>query len=216
VASRLGYEVVLPVYGVATYFDAAAGERHLSERFSLLYGGSIEHGTGQDLFLESIDRIATTKPDLALDIFITGRYPNDVFEAFAADIESRTSIRVFLHGELSTERYWDLLRKIDVGLCLKLPSDSIGQTTFPSKVIEYAAFGVLVCSTPVSDVPLIFSSDTAILMKTEDPEELSQRLIDAAGDRTLTSRKARAGREMVMQKFTSEIVGARLKEFLFG
>ena len=77
-----------------------------------------------------------------------------------AEVEFSVSV----YGKLTMSDYRAFMDTMDIGLCLKLSSTGIGETTFPSKVVEIAASGLLLCATSISDVPLIFDDASAIIL----------------------------------------------------
>jgi glycosyltransferase involved in cell wall biosynthesis len=222
VSRSLGKQLMLgrflPVYGVASYFDNADDppERFQGEYVKVLFGGAIMRETGLDLFTGAVRYLAATEPDLPIRFFITGIFPKTEMLAFAASIEASSRFRVSVYSDLSAADYRKLARNMDIGLCLKLPSNSIGQTTFPSKVIEYAAFGMLVCSTSVSDIPYIFDDDTGIVLSSEQPEELAAALSDSVIKRDRAAARARNGRARLLRRFSKTNVGREIAEFIHG
>jgi len=216
VSNAMGYRNGLPLYGVASYLTDDQDVRKRNATPHILYGGAISTGTGKELFLSATRIIAAQEPFLELSLIISGRYDSEEFAQFKVEIEAKSAINVELLGDLTRDAYRRLLKRIDVGLCLKLPSHSLGQTTFPSKVLEYAANGVLVCSTVVSDVPLIFNSEDAILLMDESPEGLAGALVAAARDREMVSARAERGEIMVRERFSAKQVGEDLVRYLYA
>lgn len=222
VSHHLGRELrlpeYLPVYGIAEPLadGGTAAERFAGERVTVLFGGSISHETGLDLYADAIRIIARSDPDLPARFIVTGLYPRETLEALRAEIEGRSRIEIDLRSGLSAAEYRAVAGRADIGLSLKLPEGSMGQTTFPSKVIEYAALGMLLVATPVSDVPAIFADGAAIVLKGSDPAELAARLADAIRDRAGSAATARRGTLAVAAAMSAPAVGRKLVDFLYG
>jgi glycosyltransferase involved in cell wall biosynthesis len=218
IGERLGLRSFLTVYGVASYFDAPASTtpKFADEKVKILYGGVIMASTGLDLFVGAVRHLIAVAPDLPIHFFITGTYPDVELRAFAQEVETSSRFRLTPYSGLSMAEYRDLAKQVDIGLCLKLPSHSVGQTTFPSKAIEYAALGMLVCATAVSDIPIIFDESTGIILASESPEELASAILDAVTNRARSAARAQAGRQRVFDRFSRKNVGHELVEFLFG
>ena len=169
ISKRLGFIESLPIYGVASPEHEAQPRVPNYSGLRVLFGGAISRGTGLNLFIDAVRVLADQYPGLAIHFLVTGRYPADTLAELKRQTEDRSHLTISLLGDLPGQQYRALIESIDVGLCLKLPSHSLGQTTFPSKVIEFASAGVLVCSTRVGDVPLLFDSTSALLLDSEDP-----------------------------------------------
>ena len=133
---------------------------------------------------------------------------------FHASVSAASRFRFTVLAGISAERYRAIARRMDIGLALKLSWHSYAQTTFPSKVIELAAMGMLVCTTSISDIPDIFEGESAILLSAETPVELAAALREAATDRTRSAARARNGRARVLERFSRARVGAELGAFL--
>ncbi len=221
VASRklveyVGLDNVLPVYGVASWFQDVATDgapRFLGERVNVLLGGAIQMNTGLALFVGAL-RILSLDPSRGyFRFFVTGHFQADAKHMLQRLLEE-TDIDLVLAQDLTNTDYATLLSKIDVGLCLKLESNEVGKSTFPSKVIEIAARGLLLCSTPVSDVPTLFSNDTAVILPSEKPEDLVTALLAINLDRAGYAAIAERGRRMILDTQSAGRVGGRLLNFL--
>ena len=206
----------MPVYGVADSFQGAGNNapRFASPRIRILLGGAILPETGSGLFLDAVRMLATSHPDLPIDFLVTGQFARADMAALAEEVEAHSGIRVIASANLSRAEYSAIVHGADAGLCLKLASTGMGQTTFPSKVIEYAALGLLVISTRVSDVPHIFDQSNAALLDSESPEALVATLVTLVGDRVTAATRARAGQALVLQNFSRQALGRELAAFI--
>lgn len=216
-ARQLGYEQYLPVYGVASYFDAGASndERFFGPEMHVLLGGSIMPGTGSDLFVETVRLLGSSHPDVPLHFHVTGFYDEAQMAALAAEVAGRGKLRLTLHGLTSRPKYMELAKKAAIGLNLRLPSHSYGMTTFPSKVVEIAGMGMLLLTTDVSDVRLVFGDEGAVTLRSETAEELAQSLLDLERDRAGAARVAAIGQDIVASRLSSNQVGKEVRDFLF-
>ena len=208
----------LPVYGVADAFQGAGSDqlRFQGARIRVLFGGgSIRPETGSDLFLAAVRELARSYSDAPIDFLITGQFPTLQIAQLERDVKACSSIRIFPNANLSRTAYYKMVQAADAGLCLKHANTTLGQTTFPSKVIEFAAVGLLVCSTRVSDVPRIFDTESAVLLDTESPMELALALVDMAADRQRAAARARAGQHVVMSRFSKNKVGPMVSDFIY-
>ena len=122
---------------------------------------------------------------------------------------------VEFRGKVSLDEYKRLLEISCVGLCLKLSSGDLHDSTFPSKVMEYASHSLLLISTPVSDVPQIFNGH-AILLENDSAENLADALAWLVRNPEEAEQYAQSARNMVAERFSMETVGDRLLDFLTG
>lgn len=206
----------LTVYGVASHFSTGrpGGVPLGGDAIRVNYGGAMLPETGIDLFAAALRILATRHGAVPLHVFVTGHVPHGWFDVLLAEVNASPAVRLTIAADLDDTAYRALLGSMDAGLCLKLPSTAMGQTTFPSKVIEIAAKGLLLVTTPVSDVPLIFDDSCAVVLHGEDPEELATALAAIASDRAAAAKRARRGQQRVAERFSAEAVGSAIRGFL--
>ena len=101
-----------------------------------------------------------------------------------------------------------------MGLSLRIPGTELATTTFPSKVVEFASQGLLVLSTDVSDVSLLFDEDSAALIHEATPDALAHRIASIVENPDAHRRIAEQGRHVIEATCGRREVGARLIEFL--
>lgn len=215
-ARELELSDYLTVYGVASHFTAATDRSAPFSRSEVRInlGGALVRETGVELFIAALRVLLRKHGDQPLHFFVTGHVPPGLFDELAMELNTSPAIRLTVAANLDFPAYRALLDTMDVGLCLKLPSTQMGQTTFPSKVVEIAAIGLLLISTQVSDVPLIFDGKSAILLNTEDPTELAATLASLPGDRDAAAKRARRGQQLVTDRFSALAVGTAIRSFL--
>jgi len=201
----------LPCYGVASVITDIDRDWN-SEKLQVLFGGSLWEGTGAGLFIDAIDLLIASCPNISnfLNIVVVG------FGEKSQDIE-RLALNsgglVDFRGMVSNSEYQSLLDSSHAGMCLKLSSGEFQDSTFPSKVIEITANGLLLVSTKVSDVPVIFNEETSLLLERDEPEVLMNALIWFANHRDEVKIRALAGKDMILQKFSEKRVGQQLLSF---
>jgi len=185
------------------------------DKVQVLFGGTLCEGTGAHLFIEAIKILLQKNPLIAekLQIVVVG------FGEMAKSLELfslKTSGLVGFRGSVSNEQYTQLLQDSHIGLCLKLIVGPFNDSTFPSKVIEISSYGLLLISTSVSDVPKIFSSSNAILLRDDNPESLADALQWVVQHRLKAEDIAMKGGEMARECFSMEEVGLELVDFFKG
>jgi glycosyltransferase involved in cell wall biosynthesis len=215
-AKQLDLYPTLAIYGVA---KGRSGSRATfnDKAINVLYGGAILPDTGLYLFMDAVRTLAGRQGVEDVHFHITGTYDFDLLSGLAQEVNAGSSgLRMTCHRGLSLGDYKAMLESIDVGLCLKLSDREMGQTTFPSKVVEYSSLGVLVLSTAVSDVPDLFDKSSAIILLKEEPESLADAIASIARDRESAKAIALCGRVVAEEKFSSQSVGRSIRDFVFA
>ena len=180
----------------------------------ILFGGALFVETGVQLLMDSIDILAQHHPYLKdqLKISVSGEGPMVEQLVKFADTKGKGWINYL--GNVSRDVYNSLIDHSHIGLSLKMPSTEMGRTTFPSKIIEYASYGLLIISTKVSDVPDLLDDDCAILLPDETPESLVKAILKCVNIRHEAERLANRGQQRVHSLCNYETVGQGMKNFL--
>ena len=201
-------------YGVAPVVQSNKDWR--TAPLQVLFGGALFKDTGVELFLESLNLLITRRPDIVSKIRLVVTGFGDMSENIREAAHTHFKGFVEFRGTVSSKEYIELLHESHVGLCLKMPDMSMGATTFPSKVVEMTAFGLLVVSTKVSDVPSLFTEETGVLLNKACPEYLAQALLDIADFPEKHRNIALQGQRELTSVLSSQRVGAELLAFWKG
>lgn len=180
-----------------------------------LMAGTIATETGADLLSETILGLRAAAPPWArrLSVVVTGKGSGlDRLKALSA---SDGFPRVKVLGRLSDADYQSVVRGADIGLALKLNDGPYANTTFPSKVVEFASEGLLVLTTAISDVERVLG-DGARYLRADDPRQLQDLLEEIVEDRSAAERCAERGTRAVEVLCAPGHAGRRVAEFLFG
>lgn len=201
-------------YGVA---QGGRAEKDWERRpIEVLFCGGLDEDRGGLLLIDALGVLAERQPAVLrrLRFVVTGFGPlAGWFEAAAAGALSGC-LRYF--GRVSTARYAEVLRSAHLGLNLRLPGLSMGQTTFPSKVVEMTAHGLLLVSTRVGDVPLLFPDGAAVLLDEATPVALADALGQVAADPAAAGAAAKRGQRAVLEQLSPERVGRELLRLWTG
>jgi glycosyltransferase involved in cell wall biosynthesis len=212
-ARQLDRPPALVCHGVASAFRAPCQDWH-SGRLKVLFSGTLLEEVGCSLLLDALEILRRQHSEVVhrMYVVVTGKGP--FAEAFRRLAEEEPEWLSF--GE-SVRRmdYLNVLKSSHVGLSLRLSAFEMGATTFPSKVVEYAEYGLLVLTTRASDVPTLFG-ETALYLDEETPEALAVLLSSLPERRTKLQDLAIAGRAGVASTCSPEVVGLALKRFLFS
>lgn len=182
----------------------------------ILLGGSLQHETGATLLIDAIKLLRSYNDPMLKDLefVVTGK------GAMAPELREVSECegwpRLSFLGSLSRNEYRKLIDETHVGLCLKLVSSCLANTTFPSKVVEISSSGMLLLSTCVSDVPCIFKRDEALFLKDEEPKTLASACYWVLKNRSEAFSMAQRGQRKAQVIFSKGNVGCSLKEFFFS
>lgn len=182
---------------------------------TFLYGGSIETSTGLDLFCAGLRELARARPELAPQVrfVVTGFGGGAQLNALSAEL-AQAGFSLDVRQDIGPDEYRRILASADVGLSLKMPASAFNATTFPSKVIELASLGLLVLTTDISDISLLFDDTSAAILRSADAPTLASWIADIATTPEHYARIAEAGQHRIVERCSRRAVGARLVEFL--
>ena len=186
-----------------------------AEKLGVLLGGTISSDTGATRLLEAVRELRREKPDWAsnLRFEITGK--GDCLPDFEALAQAEGEPAVRVHGRLDDAEYGRLLGRVHVGLALKPVDGKLASSTFPSKVIELSAAGLILVTTDISDVRLIFGAD-AVYLSGGGARELIDSLKWIEANRALARGIALRGALAVRRRCQPAAVGPALVGLLFG
>ena len=155
-------------------------KRFNKNKIHFLLSGTIDESTGVAFFCDVLQQLNSVPGDwknkIVFEVCGQGSGLQQV-----KDLSVRChTLDIRVHGRLSNNEYHDLLVRSDVGFALKPVGGDLADTTFPSKVIEYATYGMLVITTDISDVRKVLGNDGAYFLKSMDPNELAGYIVDVA------------------------------------
>ncbi|QWE14864.1 glycosyltransferase family 4 protein [Polynucleobacter sp. AP-Sving-400A-A2] len=182
---------------------------------TVLMSGTLSKETGSNLLIDTIRMIASSETPRLKNIRfeITGK--GESLDEFVKLARTTVVPEIVVHGRLTDLDYAEVLNRADVGLSLKLNEGPYANTTFPSKVIEYAAAGLLIVTTDISDVRTIFG-DGALYLNQDNPLELIRHLEFIAANPNEVFMIAKTGQQAVQEICSPKLVGNILQKFIFG
>jgi glycosyltransferase involved in cell wall biosynthesis len=179
-------------------------------------GGALLPETGADLLIDAISHLRASKTPWTqkIQFEVTG-HGESLARFRALEVDQRFPI-VRVHGRTTDEEYRKILAKCDIGLALKLNEGNLAHTTFPSKVVEFAAAGLLVLSTDISDVRKVLGDDGAVYLRKDDAVALNElfELLLKAPDRAKAI--AQNGLMRAQEQCDPQRAGTTVARFLFG
>ncbi|WP_434998446.1 glycosyltransferase [Pectobacterium brasiliense] len=200
------YGTVSPVIRETTVFD--------KNKVSILLSGSLSEDTGAERLSNAIRLMRSDSQRWRnVQFEISGQGPS--LQSFQDLMNGEGFPAVRVHGRLSNSDYHDLLVNCDVGLALKPIIGSLANTTFPSKVVEYANSGLLVISTDISDVRHVLGADGAIFLSTDSEDEIINAFDKVIHDIAWSRKTAEEGKNNVLNLLAPECASNKLMNFIF-
>jgi glycosyltransferase involved in cell wall biosynthesis len=200
-------------YGVARQLSV---HRSWDGKLQALFSGHLSIDTGVDNLLEALRKLKEIAPYASSGIRIVavgdGNLAGRMRSAAAGELKDILEFR----GRVTDNEYQELLRTSHIGLCLKMPNYSMGQTTFPSKVIEFASWGLLVVSYKVSDVPVLFPENGAILLEETAPHKLASALKQIVDAPSKAHECAETGRDAIATRLNPQSIARELADLWLG
>lgn len=204
---------------VHCYYGTAVGEatnmRWSNPRLSFLMAGSLMPETGADNLIQAIRLLRRDAPGWSQQLCfeVTGKGPSlGDFKVLASEPGMP---QIIVHGRTTDAEYRAILDHCAVGLALKPNGGPLADTTFPSKVIEFAGAGMLVLTTDISDVRQLLGAG-AMYLTDNNPEELVDQMKRVADDRTAARACAEQGRSAVLERCSPQLAGRDVADFIFG
>jgi glycosyltransferase involved in cell wall biosynthesis len=210
------YTAVRPTLNYYGVTGSEYSARFESSSINVLYGGSLYPETGADLLIQAIKLMRSSKKkwveQINFEVTGKGSSENGFFELSL----DKSYPLVNYHGRTTDEQYLKILNYCDVGLALKLNDGPLAHSTFPSKVVEFAASGMLVVTTDISDVKNVLGDNGALFLVKDDPHYLMALLEKICLDSENAKKIAKNGCQKVRIECEPESSGRRIAKFLFG
>ena len=177
------------------------------------YGGTICEDTGLFLVCDVIRYMLGVLNDYNMQIVITGIGGEKEFTELQSECKY-SNIEIIVKRDLSREDYIDTLDSCHASLAMKLKGRSMSDTTFPSKVVEITSHGVLLISTVVSDIQLLFDDSNSLLLHVATPECIGDKILSIFKHKDNMYNISINGYKVANKTFNERIVGKKLAKFL--
>ena len=178
----------------------------------ILFGGTLLKEVGCLLLLDAIDILRLRSPLLfnKLHFVVTGKGEHaKIFREYSI----RSSDWLTMHEDLAYDDYIDILQTCHIGLSLRLSKFEMSKTTFPSKVIEYAHNGLLILTSRMDDITILFGHKV-LYLEEESPLALANLLESIPMRRAELQRIANLGSKQIMENCSLEVVGNNINKLL--
>ncbi len=222
-AVRLGVEEFCPIYGAIgidqtrSMTECEVKWRSLKEGAPLRihYGGSLSEDTGVTVFCDSVRLLAERLSSHERNVLfhITGVGGESQLRALQGSFD-QGKVRIIWRKNLPPDEYLGELRKCHAALSLRVPGSSMAETTFPSKIVEITGNGLLLITTRVSDVPLLFDENNAVLLDELSAHMVVEGIMEILNDLDGMRIRAFRGHRRAAELFGELGVGERLISFV--
>jgi glycosyltransferase involved in cell wall biosynthesis len=185
-------------------------------KLKALFSGHLSVDAGAEKLIESLLILRDEAPSVLEEIKFTvvGGGPHEDRIHLACENELHGCVEY--RGRVTDHEYSEMLREYHIGLCLKMPDQSMGQSTFPSKVIEFASNEMLVVSYKVSDIPLLFPEQGAFLLNGTSGRELVEVLKTIAVNMNEAHMRAQRGKRAICDRLGAASVAKDLRSIWLG
>lgn len=212
------YTKVRPIknyYGVVDPNILDSREKNF-DNIHIVFSGTLTESTGAERLVSAIKIMQEKKLLWANKLVISICGMGSSIDAFRLLSSGDRYPKIHVYGRLDNIEYKKILCTANVGLSLKLVKGIYSDTTFPSKVIEYASNRLFVVTTDISDVKDVLGQQGAYYLNGNSPEELVSCFEYLALNSEKLSATAKLGYEMVCDKMLFDNIRNDMLTFIFG
>lgn len=178
-------------------------------KFVMLCAGSLWKGNGVDLLLEAMKK----NPNADVELWFAGSGSESVSHIVECQ---KHDPRIVYHGLLDHDALFELYKKADLLLNIRLTQSMNTAYLFPSKFLEYLVVGKPVLSTCVAHIEEVYGN-FCYLLKEETSSALSERILEIMKIPKLERQKLGiAARQYMLANRTWEAQGKCIRAYLSG
>ena len=155
-------------------FYASGHIQKSTDRFLLLYPGTLNWHQGLDLAIRAFGRISEQVPQA--DFYIYGDGPSKV-DLDDLIRELRLENRVFIRQPLPLREVAQIIESADLGIVPKR-KDNFGNEAFSTKILEFMAMGVPVIVSDTQVDRFYFDDSVVRFFRGGEEEDLAQSMLD--------------------------------------
>jgi len=138
----------------------------------LIFSGSLNSDRGYDLFLQALRHI-----EYPVDVFISGVVgirdilPKDILPV----------VRITSMGYLEYSKYLEVLNQADIAVSCYRADSKMSTNIFPSKIIEYMAYGKIIVTSRVADIETM-GENLFVFYDEDSPVSIASAINDVLND----------------------------------
>lgn len=133
--------VVHGIYKVNKYEPVS----YYDDKIHILYAGTYDPNKGGALASVKLAEFLPDKYHLHVSGFGSSKDESNV-KAEIERVSKITKCQITFHSYLNNAEFLDLMHRCNIGLCTQDPSSKLNLTSFPSKILNYMANGLIVLS----------------------------------------------------------------------
>ena len=198
---------ILVVRGVFDPVFYATDKRIGSKRIpKILFSGSLNEMRGIDILIHALENITNR-----IEVIITGKGP---LEYLVRKGIQNPLVKLCYKGHVSYEEYIQLLKEVDIAISCYKTSHSMNNHIFPSKIIEYMAYGKIVITSKVSDINTIREKDIFIFYEEDNPKHLASVIDRVASNLEYYKKYGDKARHWVEENCSTDGLAVKLKKYI--
>tara|TARA_Y100001968_G_scaffold333885_1_gene400591 strand:+ start:4517 stop:5683 length:1167 start_codon:yes stop_codon:yes gene_type:complete len=206
--------IVLPTVAPGNYIGSSYIANKNDATFKLVFMGKITEREQISKIIKGV-RMARNM-DLNIKLYLISSIENKKgFLINKIKRESLTSPYIYITGFLSEKQKYSLLKKANAFIHLRKPSKETAHA-FPTRVPEYADYSkpIIFSNCPPFSDYFIHAKNAYFISPKNEPRDIAKAIINLHKDRELSSRIGINCRILAKSKFSLEIIGNKLVDFI--
>ena len=184
-----------------------------NQRLKIFYGGSFGFKDGLDTLLEAIRILVFQFKFSGFELVLTGKGSERHMNSFW-NLVNKYNVSEFIdfRGYVTYNEYIKIIQSSDL-LCITRNTSKFASAGFPFKLGEFLASGKPVLVTRIGEIENYLTSDSAMLLEPENPQELAEKILLLTNDKSLCESIGKRGRAVAEKYFSAQKVAEKLNIF---
>ena len=176
-------------------FQANSAHSSKSDRFVMMYHGSIEERYGLDTAIKAVDHLKDEIPNLTMKVYGRGSF-EDRIRKLVDDLHLNDVVQ--FHGIVSLENIAAEIETADVGL---IPNrmNAFTNINFPTRIFEYLALGKPVIAPPTQGIKDYFDEESLHYFTPGDVNSLAREILNIYSNREFSQKVVQRGTKIYEQ-----------------
>lgn len=156
------------VYSIVSYND---------DKIHILYAGTYDPHKGGALASVRMAEFLDERYHLHLTGFGNAK-DEEIIKKEIERVRTLTKCKISFHGYLDDESFYDLMHHCSIGLCTQNPTSKLNLTSFPSKILNYMANGLVVLSGKNRAIEESTVGDMVCYYDNQEPDKMASAIIN--------------------------------------